>query len=88
MSMTHFTNNPQNIEVNSFYFTHGKRFKSFPERITLDHDQYTFKSGLEMLVQRGQDVVRLFQMTDGQRTFRLRQENDQWTLVGLGPVVH
>ena len=76
----------QPVEVNSFYFTQGRQLKSFPERITLGNQQYVFKSGLQLLVHRGQEVVRLFNMTDGLTSYRLRQENDQWTLLGLEPL--
>lgn len=77
----------KNVEVNSFYFTTGRSFKSFPARITLENQQYSFKSGLQMMVRRGEEVVRLFSMTDGLTNYRLRQENDQWTLIGLEPVL-
>lgn len=75
------------VEVNSFYFTHGKSFKSFPARITLEDQQYAFKSGLQLLVRRGEEVVRLFNMTDGLTNYRLRQENDSWTLIGFEPAL-
>jgi hypothetical protein len=73
------------VEVNAFYFAHGHSFKSFPRAITLDHKRYTFQDGLQMLVQKGQDVVRYFDMTDGLNNFRLRQEQEQWFLVSLRP---
>lgn len=82
--MTHIN---QNVEVNSFYFTQGKSFKSFPARVTLGDQQYAFKSGLQMAVRRGEEVVRLFSMTDGLTNYRLRQENDSWTLIGLEPAI-
>jgi hypothetical protein len=75
------------IEINSFYFANGKTFKSFPKSITLDHTQYTFRDGLQMLVQKGQEAVRFFDMTDGFNNFRLREENDQWYLVSRRPVL-
>lgn len=71
------------VEVNSFYFAQGKSFKSFPAQITLDDQVYAFQSGLQMLVHRGAEVVRLFTMTDGLTTYRLKQENNSWTLLGL-----
>jgi len=73
----------KSVEVNSFYFTRGKSFKSFPASITLEDQQYAFKSGLQLLVRRGEEVVRLFSMTDGLTNYRLRQENDSWTLIGF-----
>ena len=77
----------QTVEVNSFYFTQGKQFKSFPARVTLGDQQFCFKSGLQLLVRRGEEVVRLFNMTDGLTNYRLRQENDRWTLVGFEPAL-
>jgi hypothetical protein len=77
----------QNVEVNSFYFTTGRSFKSFPARITLGDQEYSFRSGLQMLVRRGEQVVRLFNMTDGLTNYRLRQENDIWTLIGYEPAL-
>lgn len=75
------------VEVNSFYFTSGRQFKSFPARITLDDQQFAFKSGLQMLVHRGEEIVRVFNMTDGLTNYRLRQENDNWTLIGFEPAL-
>lgn len=77
----------KNVEVNSFYFSSGKSFKSFPARITMENQQFTFKSGLQLLVHRGGEVVRLFQMTDGLTNYRLRQDHDQWTLIGFEPAL-
>lgn len=74
------------VEVNAFYFNQGNSFKSFPRAITVDHKRYTFQDGLQMLVQKGQEVVRFFDMTDGINNFRLRQEQEQWFLVSLRPV--
>ena len=79
--MTKFIN--QEIEVNAFYFAQGKNFKSFPRQITYGNQRYWFKDGLQMLVQKGQDVVRLFDMTDGQTSYKLRNEGSQWILVAM-----
>lgn len=74
------------VEVNAYYFSQGQSFKSFPRAITLDHKRYTFQDGLQMLVQKGADAVRFFDMTDGTNNFRLRQEHEQWFLVSLRPI--
>lgn len=72
------------VNVNSFYFTNNKSFKSFPRQIELDGTFVTFvESGLRLLVQSGQRLAELFDMSDGQSTYRLRHENDSWTLVGV-----
>lgn len=72
----------QEVEVNAFYFAQGVSFKSFPRQITLDNRQYTFRDGLQLLVKQGQDMIRLFDMTDGTTVYRLRNQNDNWTLIG------
>ena len=77
----------QNVEVNSFYFTNGRSFKSFPARVTLGDTEYAFRSGLQMLVRNGGRAIRFFQMTDGLTNYRLRQENDTWTLIGFEPAL-
>ncbi len=75
------------VEVNSFYFSHGGSFKSFPAQVTMDDQQFSFKSGLQMLVHRGEEVVRLFNMTDGLTNYRLRQQDNQWVLIGFEPAL-
>jgi hypothetical protein len=83
--MANVTQNRQ-VDVTALYFTNNNgRVKSFPKRIELDEDVFTFvESGLQILVQTAAGVVRIFEMTDGQRNFRLK--NDQahgWTLVSV-----
>lgn len=75
------------VEVNAYYFaSKGQKFKSYPRAITVDHKRYTFQDGLQMLVQKGADAVRFFDMTDGFNNYRLREQNDQWFLISLNPV--
>lgn len=72
----------QIVNVNAFYFLNGQGLKSFPREIEFGNTRCTFTDGLQYLVQKGQNVVKLFDMTDGRTTYRLRLENDTWTLVG------
>jgi hypothetical protein len=77
---------PMNKEVNvsAFYFASSANLRAFPKQIELDNEPVTFKnSGLQYLVRKGQQLVRLFDMSDGENTYRLRLENDNWTLVGM-----
>jgi hypothetical protein len=77
------------VNVNSFYFARAgnglKSFKSFPRQIELEGEEYTFlESGLRYLVRKGAQLVQLFDMSDGDNnTYRLRLEDNQWTLVGM-----
>lgn len=72
------------IEINAVTFTNKKGFQSIPQIITVDNQRYSFvDSGLRYLVRQGHHLIRLFDMTDGKSTFRLRNEDDQWTLVSI-----
>lgn len=72
------------VSVNAFYFNQRKDFKTFPKQIEFDGTSYTFiENGLRLLIQKGQQFVELFDMSDGRNTFRLRQEAGHWTLVGM-----
>ncbi len=82
------TRTPINKEVTitSLYFRGGPHMKSFPKRMEFDGQEYTFvESGLRYLIQKGQKLVELFDMTDGVSSYRLKFETDQntWTLVGM-----
>lgn len=82
----------QTIEITALGFNNQPRLgrlQSFPRRMVWEDREYTFvESGLQVLVKKGQDLVRLFDVTDGQRSFRLRCENDQqWTLVSTRTAV-
>lgn len=72
----------QNITVNSFYFPGGNTRRALPRSIEFDDIQCTFTDGLQYLVCKGKQIVKLFDMTDGRLTYRLRLEDNQWTLVG------
>jgi hypothetical protein len=70
------------VNVNSYYFRSGKEFRSYPRQIEFGSTRFTFEDGLQYLVRKGAHVIRLFDMTDGKNTYRLRLEDDTWTLVG------
>jgi hypothetical protein len=82
--METFSTVNKEVTVNSFYFTQNQTFKSFPRRIELDGTFITFMdSGLRLLIKSGQRLAELFDMSDGARTYRLKLENNHWTLVGI-----
>jgi hypothetical protein len=73
----------ETVDVNSFYFARSfSGIRTFPRQIERGQKKLTFSDGLQYLVQKGQHVVRLFDMSDGETTYRLRYENNIWTLVG------
>ena len=69
------------INVTSFYFN-NKRV--FPRQIEFDGRELNFlENGLRCLVQKGQELVQIFNMTDGQTLYRLSFEpgNRTWKLL-------
>lgn len=73
----------EEVEINAYYFNRG--MKGFPRAITRGGQRYTFQDGLQYLINQGSKSLRLFDMNDGTMTYRLRNEDDQWTLIGMKP---
>lgn len=58
--------------------------KSYPHRIEYEGRLVTFMdSGLRLLVKSGQRLAELFDMSDGQDIYRLKLEDNHWTLIGV-----
>lgn len=82
----------QEIEIVAVYFRNGpdkQRFESYPKRMIYGGREYTFmESGMRYLIRKGQALIKLFDVSDGQTSFRLRldQEN-RWTLVTMKAVI-
>jgi hypothetical protein len=73
----------QQVHVDAFYFLNCLgSLRSFPKQIDLNNQKYIFSDGLQYLVKIGERIIRIFEMSDGNKTYRLRLENNQWTLVG------
>jgi hypothetical protein len=71
----------QEVNVTSFYF---KESRVFPRQVELDGRQLSFlENGLRCLVQKGQEFVQIFNMTDGSTLYRLSFEpgNRTWKLL-------
>lgn len=78
----------QEIEINAYQFINRRGVSGVPRVITVENQRYSFvDSGLQYLIQKGQHLIRLFDMTDGRQTYRLRLEDECWTLVGIKPTV-
>jgi len=74
------------VAVTAVYFQNNKELKSFPKRMEFNGREYTFvESGLRYLVQKGHQLVQVFDMTDGIADYRLRFDSHQklWTLVDM-----
>lgn len=74
----------QEVDVISYYFAGGKSFRGFPKRIQFDGKELTFaENGLRCLVKKGQDLIEIFNMSDGRKSYRLKFEpaDRNWTLL-------
>jgi hypothetical protein len=70
------------VNVNSFYFKSGREFRSYPRQIEFGNTRFTFQDGLQYVIKQGHHAFKLFDMSDGTTTYRLRQDGDTWTLLG------
>jgi hypothetical protein len=73
------------VNVPELYFKNDGRLTAFPRRVELDGREYTFMDGVRYLVQKGQQLIQIFDMTDGARDYRLQFDDAQrlWTLVDM-----
>ncbi|MDL2342382.1 MAG: hypothetical protein QFB87_04880 [Patescibacteria group bacterium] len=74
------------VEVTALGFRNKKdqhQLESFPKRMVWGDREYNFaEMTMQYLVRKGQQLVTLFDVTDGSTLYRLRLEDDCWTLVG------
>ena len=73
------------VNVVAFYFKNaGQRMKCFPKRMEYDGRRVDFtETGMLHPTRKGQKLVHVFDMTDGNADYRLEfdAENLDWTLV-------
>jgi hypothetical protein len=82
----------QAIEITSLGFAGRNqegRLQSFPKRMLWDDREYTFAEiGMHYLIKKGQELIRLFDVSDGQTDYRLKCDGqNHWTLVSLKAAV-
>ncbi|MEO8105111.1 MAG: hypothetical protein ABI602_02125 [Candidatus Saccharibacteria bacterium] len=78
----------QEIEITSVAFhprPNNERLRGYPRRMVYDGTEYTFiELSMQYLVRKGQQLIQLFDMFDGTTLYRLRCENNRWTIIGTG----
>jgi hypothetical protein len=76
----------QEVDVTSLYFKNRSQLKSFPGRMEYEGREYTFlKSCLEYCLIKGEQTIRLFDLSDGVSNYRLKKEDGSqtWTLLSI-----
>ncbi len=73
------------VTVSEVYFEDDGRLKTYPRRMEFEGREYTFRQGLRSLIQKGQQMIQIFDMTDGARDYRLQADAAcrQWTLIDM-----
>ena len=82
--MTTSVNQP--IEITSLAFSRAprsSRLEAFPKRMVWEDREYSFAEiGMHFLIKKGQELIRLFDVSDGQNDYRLKCDSENhWTLV-------
>ena len=76
----------QEVNVTAMYFRNKNQLKSFPKRMEYEGHQYEFvEFGLQYQIKKNDQEVRLFDMTDGKASYRLRFDYKKWVLVSIVP---
>ncbi len=75
----------ENVNITALAFRNNRDFATQPKRMEYRGSTYTFMSGLQYLIKKGDQIMRIFDMTDGNTTYRLRSDDAQcnWTLVAI-----
>ncbi len=79
----------QEVNIPELYFRSRPEeqgdLKTYPRRMEFEGREYTFMDGLRYLVRKGQQLVQVFDMTDGSRDYRLKFDTAQrsWTLIDM-----
>lgn len=73
------------VAITAMSFRHKHGLESFPRRMEYAGGTYTFLDGLQCLIKKGQDVTRIFTMTDGQHEYKLKSnsQQDEWLLLAI-----
>lgn len=78
----------QEVQVTALAFRSNpgkQRLESYPRRMVVDGREVNFvEQGMRYLVQKGQELISLFDVSDGQYQYRLRLDGgNHWTLIGM-----
>ena len=76
----------QEVEITAVYFrpsNQRQQLETYPKRMLVNGQEYSFmESGMRYLISKGQDLIKLFDVSDGQNQYRLKLVGQHWTLVG------
>lgn len=80
----------KDVSVIAFYFRNtGERLRCFPKRIEWDGKTVNFtETGLRHPTKKGQRMIHVFDMSDGQADYRLEFDAERltWTLISISDI--
>jgi hypothetical protein len=90
METTFFSN--QEVQITAVQFRGGAgnhELESYPRRMVYDGREVSFiETGMRYLIKKGAELVKLFDVSDGETQYRLRLDGqNHWTLVGMKAAV-
>jgi hypothetical protein len=70
------------VVVDAVYFQDQADLNGYPRHMVYDGQEVTFQSGLQRIIHKGGQIVRMFDMTDGSSQYELAFEpqNQAWKL--------
>lgn len=73
------------VIVPELYFRTEGQLQSYPRRMEYEGRDVHFRDGLRFLIHKGQQLVQVFDMTDGARDYRLKFDMlaRSWILVDM-----
>lgn len=75
----------EGVNITAWYFRNRRQIATYPRRMEWGGRSYTFREGMQLSISKAGSTTRIFDMTDGQSSFRLTCDADQsnWTLVAI-----
>lgn len=77
------------VVISGVYFKNKQGLEAFPKQMEFEGSTYTFlNSGWRYLVLKGQEVIKIFSVTDGKANYRLKLDSSRqnWTLLNIQPL--
>lgn len=77
------------VVISGVYFKNKESLEAFPKQMEFEGSTITFlNSGWRYLVHKGQEVIRIFSVTDGKANYRLKLDprEQSWTLLNIKPL--
>lgn len=74
------------VNVTALYFRNKNQIRSFPKKMEYDGQEYTFvESGMRYEINKNNQLLNLFDMTDGDSAYRLKFDTNKltWTLLSI-----